>query len=136
MTPKMTSNLWRTTPPTLTAALVILHGRGGEDGTLQGMLDLLGIPYQGSGVLGSALGMNKELSKMLYQQAGLTVSRAIYVNRGETLDLGEIEAEIGLPVVIKPVHEGSSIGITKASTLAELEKGLEAAFLYRPPRSG
>jgi D-alanine-D-alanine ligase len=114
----------------LDAALVIMHGRGGEDGALQGMLDLLGIPYQGSGVLGSALGMNKELSKMLYQQAGLKVSRAIYVNRGEDPDPREIEAELGLPVVIKPVHEGSSIGITKASTLEELEKGLEAAFLY------
>jgi D-alanine-D-alanine ligase len=114
----------------LDAALVIMHGRGGEDGALQGMLDLLGIPYQGSGVLGSALGMNKELSKMLYRQAGLKVSRALYVNRGEDLDTREIEAELGLPVVIKPVHEGSSIGITKASTLEELEKGLEAAFLY------
>jgi D-alanine-D-alanine ligase len=116
--------------PSLDAALVILHGRGGEDGTLQGMLDLLGIPYQGSGVLGSALGMNKELSKMLYQQAGLKVSRALFVNRGEALNPGEIEAEIRLPAVIKPVHEGSSIGITKASTLEELEKGLAAAFLY------
>jgi D-alanine-D-alanine ligase len=114
----------------LDAALVIMHGRGGEDGTLQGMLDLLGIPYQGSGVLGSALGMNKELSKMLYQQAGLTVSRALYVNRGEDLDPREIEAELGLPVVIKPVNEGSSIGITKASTPEELEKGLKDAFLY------
>jgi D-alanine-D-alanine ligase len=114
----------------LDAALVIMHGRGGEDGTLQGMLDLLNIPYQGSGVLGSALGMNKELSKMLYQQAGLKVSRALFLNRGEALDLREIEAELGLPVVIKPVNEGSSIGITKANTLEELEKGLEAAFLY------
>ena len=114
----------------LDAALVILHGRGGEDGTLQGMLDLLGIPYQGSGVLGSALGMNKELSKMLYQQAGLKVSRALYVNRGEELDPRGIQADLGLPVVIKPVNEGSSIGITKANTLDELEKGLEAAFLY------
>jgi D-alanine-D-alanine ligase len=116
--------------PNLDVALVIMHGRGGEDGTLQGMLDLLGLPYQGSGVLGSALAMNKELSKMLYQQAGLKVSRALFVNRGEPLDPREIEAELGLPVVIKPVNEGSSIGITKASTLEELEKGLTAAFLY------
>jgi D-alanine-D-alanine ligase len=114
----------------LDAALVILHGRGGEDGTLQGMLDLLGLPYQGSGVLGSALAMNKELSKMLYQQAGLKVCRAFFVNRGEALDPREIETQLGLPVVIKPVNEGSSIGITKASTLEELEKGLTAAFLY------
>jgi D-alanine-D-alanine ligase len=114
----------------LDAALVIMHGRGGEDGTVQGMLDLLGIPYQGSGVLGSALGMNKELSKMLYQQAGLKVSRALFINRGEALNPREIQAELGLPVVIKPVNEGSSIGITKANTLEELEKGLTDAFRY------
>ena len=112
----------------LDVALVIMHGRGGEDGALQGMLDLLGLPYQGSGVLGSALAMNKELSKMLYQQAGLKVSRALFLNRGEALDLWGIEAQLGLPVVIKPVNEGSSIGITKAGTLEELEKGLAAAF--------
>ncbi len=59
--------------PELDAALIIMHGRGGEDGAMQGLLDLLEIPYQGSGVLGSALAMNKELSKALYQQAGLKV---------------------------------------------------------------
>src|SRR3974390_2508215 len=112
----------------LDVALVIMHGRGGEDGALQGMLDLLGLPYQGSGGLGSALAMNKELSKMLYQQAGLKVSRALFLNRGEALDLRRIEAQLGLPVVIKPVNEGSSIGITKAGTLEELERGLAAAF--------
>jgi D-alanine-D-alanine ligase len=116
--------------PDLDAALVIMHGRGGEDGTLQGMLDLLGIPYQGSGVLGSALGMNKELSKILYQQAGLLVSKALFLTRGEPLHLRDIEAQLGLPVVIKPVNEGSSIGITKANTLEELERGLTDAFRY------
>ena len=116
--------------PDLDVALVIMHGRGGEDGTLQGMLDLLGIPYQGSGVLGSAIGMNKELSKILYQQAGLKVSRAMFFTQEEAPDPREIEARLGLPVVIKPVNEGSSIGITKARTLEELQKGLDAAFPY------
>jgi D-alanine-D-alanine ligase len=116
--------------PELDVALVIMHGRGGEDGTLQGMLDLLELPYQGSGVLGSALGMNKELSKILYQQAGLSVSRALFLTRGEALNLREVEAQLGLPVVIKPVNEGSSIGITKAGTLEELERGLKDAFRY------
>jgi D-alanine-D-alanine ligase len=116
--------------PDLDVALVIMHGRGGEDGTLQGMLDLLGIPYQGSGVLGSALGMNKELSKLLYQRAGLQVSQALFFSRGEAPSAGEIEARLGLPAVIKPVNEGSSIGVTKARTREELQKGLEAAFLY------
>ena len=116
--------------PDLDVALVIMHGRGGEDGTLQGMLDLLGIPYQGSGVLGSALGMNKELSKILYQQAGLKVSRALFFTRGDGPGLKEIENQLGLPAVIKPVNEGSSIGVTKARTPEELQKGLTAAFLY------
>jgi D-alanine-D-alanine ligase len=116
--------------PQLDAALVIMHGRGGEDGTLQGLLDLLGIPYQGSGVLGSALGMNKELSKILYQQAGLKVSRALFFDKGEAPSPEEIEAHLGLPVVIKPVNEGSSIGVAKARSREELEKGLKAAFLY------
>jgi len=116
--------------PDLDVALVIMHGRGGEDGTLQGMLDLLDIPYQGSGVLGSALGMNKELSKLLYQQAGLQVSRAWFFSRDEAPSPEEIEARLGLPVVIKPVNEGSSIGVTKARTREELHKGLEAAFPY------
>jgi D-alanine-D-alanine ligase len=114
----------------LDVALVIMHGRGGEDGSLQGLLDLLGIPYQGSGILGSALGMNKELSKILYQQAGLQVSRALFFNKGEAPSPEQIEARLGLPVVIKPVNEGSSIGVAKARTREELEKGLKAAFLY------
>jgi D-alanine-D-alanine ligase len=116
--------------PDLDVALVIMHGRGGEDGTLQGMLDLLEIPYQGSGVLGSALGMNKELSKLLYQEAGLRVSRALFFTKEEAPSPEEIEARLGLPVVIKPVNEGSSIGVTKARTLEELRQGLDAAFPY------
>jgi D-alanine-D-alanine ligase len=111
-------------------ALVIMHGRGGEDGTVQGLLELLGIPYQGSGVLASALAMNKELSKFLYQQAGLQVPRALIFNRSEAPSPKELEAALGLPVVIKPVNEGSSIGVTNARTLEELEAGLAAAYEY------
>jgi D-alanine-D-alanine ligase len=116
--------------PEIDAALVIMHGRGGEDGSLQGLLDLLDIPYQGSGILGSALGMNKELSKILYQQAGLNVPRAIFFNEAEAPSVQEIEARLGLPAVIKPVNEGSSIGVTIARTPEDLEAGLQAAFAY------
>jgi D-alanine-D-alanine ligase len=116
--------------PDLDVALVIMHGRGGEDGALQGLLDLLEIPYQGSGVLGSALGMNKELSKLLYQQAGLQVSRALFFTRDEAPSPAEIEARLGLPVVIKPVNEGSSIGVAKARTREDLTKGLKVAFSH------
>jgi D-alanine-D-alanine ligase len=112
----------------LDAALIIMHGRGGEDGSLQGLLDLLEIPYQGSRILASALAMNKELSKTIYQQAGLKAPRALVFDRRGTPSPQEIEAALGLPVVIKPVHEGSSIGVSKAGTFESLESGLAAAF--------
>jgi len=112
----------------LDAALIIMHGRGGEDGSLQGLLDLLEIPYQGSGILASALAMNKELSKAIYRQAGLQVPRALIFDRAGAPSPQEIEAALGLPVVIKPVNEGSSIGITKAATPEALSTGLAAAF--------
>ena len=112
----------------LDAALIIMHGRGGEDGSMQGLLDLLEIPYQGSGVLASALAMNKELSKAVYQLAGLRVPAALAFHRHKAPSPTEIKAKLGLPVVIKPVNEGSSIGISKAPTLEALETGLAAAF--------
>jgi D-alanine-D-alanine ligase len=116
--------------PELDVALIIMHGRGGEDGTLQGMLDLLEVPYQGSGVLGSALGMNKELSKILYLQAGLKVPHALVFTQKDAPSAPNIEEVLGLPAVIKPVNEGSSIGITIARSRKELEEGLAAAFKY------
>jgi len=112
----------------LDAALIIMHGRGGEDGSMQGLLDLLEIPYQGSGVLASALAMNKELSKTIYRQAGLKVPRALFFDHAAAPSPREIEAALGLPVVIKPVHEGSSIGISMAGTPEALATGLAAAF--------
>jgi D-alanine-D-alanine ligase len=114
--------------PELDVALIIMHGRGGEDGSMQGLLDLLEIPYQGSGVLASALAMNKELSKMVYQQAGLKVAPALFFDRAQATSPQEIQAALGLPVVIKPVNEGSSIGVSKAGTLETLKTSLEAAF--------
>ncbi len=116
----------------LDVALIIMHGRGGEDGAMQGLLDLLEIPYQGSGVLGSAVAMNKELSKALYQLCGLKVPGALAFNRQKAPSPKEIEARLGLPVVIKPANEGSSIGVTLARDLTELERGLAAAFELDP----
>lgn len=114
----------------LEVALIIMHGRGGEDGTMQGLLDLLGVPYQGSRVLSSALAMNKELSKVLYQLAGLKVPRALAFSQPEAPSPREIEASLGLPVVIKPGTEGSSIGVTIARSHQEIESGLKGAFHY------
>ena len=105
----------------LQVALIIMHGRGGEDGAMQGFLDLLEIPYQGSGVLASALAMNKELSKVLYQMTGLRVPNAMAFSREIAPSPQEIQATLGLPVVIKPATEGSSIGISLGRNPAELK---------------
>jgi D-alanine-D-alanine ligase len=108
-------------------AFILLHGLQGEDGTVQGLLDLLGIPYQGSGVLGSAIAMDKHLSKDLFRQHGLPVADCAYVRPDEKVDLAEIVARLGLPLVVKPVREGSSLGLTIAGTLDELRVGIESA---------
>jgi D-alanine-D-alanine ligase len=114
------------------AALVILHGPYGEDGTVQGLLDLLGIPYQGSGVLGSAVAMNKIASKLLYRQAGLPTPEYMVVRRGEAVDLDAAVAELKLPVVVKPVAGGSSVGITIVRSRADLAAAIETAFAHDP----
>jgi len=108
-------------------AFIILHGVGGEDGTLQGMLDLLRIPYQGSGVLGSAIAMDKDLAKELYKAAGLPVADWVTLAPGEKADAGAIIARLGLPVVVKPVHEGSSLGMSIARDAAALLAGIDRA---------
>ncbi len=108
-------------------AFILLHGPQGEDGTVQGMLELLGIPYQGSGVLGSALAMDKHLSKKLYQQNGLPVAASQIIRDHEQLQPEQLIEQLGLPVVVKPVREGSSLGMTIAHTDKELLAGLEKA---------
>ena len=108
-------------------AFILLHGLQGEDGTVQGLLELLGIPYQGSGVLGSAIAMDKHLSKELFRQHGLPVADCVVVRPGEAIDLEEIVGRLGLPVVVKPVREGSSLGMTIAGTIDALRAGIEAA---------
>lgn len=110
------------------AALIILHGPFGEDGTVQGMLDLLNIPYQGSGVLGSALAMNKLAAKRIYEQAGIPVPNYCVVKRGPLPELGGCVKHLGLPMVVKPVSSGSSIGISIPETEADLKVAVEAAF--------
>jgi D-alanine-D-alanine ligase len=116
--------------PRIDAALVILHGPYGEDGTVQGLLDLLGIPYQGSGVLGSAAAMNKIASKRLYRQAGLPTPDYLVARRGQPIDLDAAAARLNLPLVIKPAAGGSSVGITIVRSRADLAQALEAAFAH------
>jgi D-alanine-D-alanine ligase len=113
-------------------ALIILHGPFGEDGTVQGMLDLLGIPYQGSGVLGSALAMNKLVSKQLYEAVGLPVAPYMVVNgRGEhTVDPQMVADRLGFPVVIKPLSAGSSVGMSIVRSPQALPDAVAAALSF------
>ncbi len=111
-------------------ALIILHGPLGEDGSIQGFLDLSGIPYQCSGVLASALAMNKKLSKLHYKNAGLTIAEDILINSNMKIDPKSIADNIGLPLVIKPLRMGSSFGMSIPHTIKDLDKGLKQAFKY------
>jgi len=110
-------------------AFILLHGPYGEDGTVQGFLDLLNIPYQGSGVLGSALAMHKHLAKIHYRHAGLTVPDWLLLSPGD-LERDEVLARAPLPGVIKPVGQGSSLGMSIARSREELVRGLADAFRY------
>jgi D-alanine-D-alanine ligase len=114
--------------PEIDFAFILLHGLFGEDGTMQGFLDLLEVPYQGSGVLGSAVAMDKHLAKELYKMNGLPVADWEIVEKGDRGDAGLFENRFGLPVVIKPVREGSSLGLTLAKTREEMEEGIEKAL--------
>ena len=107
---------------------IALHGRGGEDGTLQGALDLLAIPYTGSGVLASALAMDKWRSKLVWQASGLPVPDYVVVDAAS--DFAAIEAKLGLPLFVKPSNEGSSIGISKVKLAGGLREAFELASRY------
>ncbi|MEN8190480.1 MAG: D-alanine--D-alanine ligase [Thermodesulfobacteriota bacterium] len=111
-------------------AFILLHGLYGEDGTVQGFLDLLGIPYQGSGVLGSAIAMNKHLSKELYRQNGLPVADWVMARPEDMKSSRRILERLDLPLVIKPACEGSSLGMSIAETEDELMDGITEAFRY------
>ena len=107
---------------------IALHGRGGEDGTLQGALDLLSIPYTGSGVLASALAMDKWRSKLVWQATGLPVPDCVVLDAAS--DFAAVEARLGLPLFVKPANEGSSIGISKVKTAGDLRTAWELAARY------
>ncbi|MFZ5776328.1 MAG: D-alanine--D-alanine ligase family protein [Thermodesulfobacteriota bacterium] len=109
-------------------AFILLHGPFGEDGTVQGMLDLLDIPYQGSGVLGSALAMDKNIAKLLYRNAGLTVAPWEMARPGDVEDPARLLSSLSLPVVVKPVRQGSSLGMSIVKEPAELPAALAKAF--------
>ena len=109
-------------------AFIALHGRYGEDGCVQGLLELMQIPYTGSGVLASALAMHKLYSKQAFAASGILTAPFCCYRRGESVQLTDLP--FGLPLVIKPVQEGSSVGITIVKAENQLAAALELAFLY------
>ncbi len=126
--PKTEINRLVADAPEIDAGLIILHGPFGEDGTVQGLLDLLDIPYQGSGVLGSALAMNKIAAKKLYEKSGLPVPPYIARNRSEEVDPEKIANKLGIPLVVKPVQGGSSIGMSIVKSTETLKHAVDIAF--------
>jgi D-alanine-D-alanine ligase len=109
---------------------IALHGRYGEDGTIQGALELMDIPYTGSGVMASSVGMDKWRTKLLWRSAGIGTPEFILVNEGS--DFAAIEQQLGLPLFVKPVNEGSSIGISKVKEVGHLEAAYQLAAKSDP----
>jgi len=104
---------------------IALHGRGGEDGTLQGALEVLGIPYTGSGVMGSAIGMDKWRTKMIWLANGLPTPRYRILSGKD--DWKEVARELGLPLIVKPASEGSTLGLSRVKSAGELPAAYELA---------
>ncbi|MDD5296681.1 MAG: D-alanine--D-alanine ligase [Rhodocyclaceae bacterium] len=109
---------------------IALHGRGGEDGTVQGALEILGIPYTGSGVMASAIAMDKWRTKMIWLSAGLPTPRYRILERD--MDWNAVVRDLGLPLFVKPAREGSSVGATKVVAAWELAGAFEAAVEHDP----
>lgn len=104
---------------------IALHGRYGEDGTVQGALELMGIPYTGSGVMASSIAMDKWRTKMIWQAAGLSIPDFMMLN--EQSDWDAVVKRLGLPLFVKPANEGSSVGISKVKQVGELKAAYEEA---------
>lgn len=109
-------------------AFIVLHGRGGEDGTMQGLLECAGIPYTGSGVLASALAMDKLRTKQVWQSLGLPTPRHAVL--ATVADCEKAASELGFPLIVKPAHEGSSIGMAKVDSVAALVEAWQSAAQF------
>lgn len=109
-------------------AFIVLHGRGGEDGSMQGLLECAGIPYTGSGILASALAMDKLRTKQVWQSLGLSTPRHAVLASAE--DCRRAAAELGFPLIVKPAHEGSSIGMAKVTDVEALIAAWQDAAGY------
>ncbi len=119
-------------PAGIDVAFPVLHGTNGEDGTVQGMLTLLGIPYVGPNVLGSAIGMDKDACKRLLRDAGIPIAgfRAFRSHERASIDFHKLTTELSLPFFVKPANAGSSVGVHKIKTEADFLPAVDDAFLY------
>ena len=113
---------------------IALHGRHGEDGTVQGALELLGIPYTGSGVMASAVAMDKVMTKRIWASEGLPTPRYVWLDAGQQ-DLEHVRRvpdDLGLPLIVKPPREGSSIGVTKVADCSQMQDAVRLSARYDP----
>lgn len=108
----------------------ILHGPFGEDGTVQGLLKLAGVPFVGAGILGSSVGMDKDVMKRLMRDAGIPIARFLVFRQGDAFDFEAVSQEIGLPFFVKPANLGSSVGVHKVTDQASFEHAVEDALGY------
>ncbi len=122
------NDLWHLKREGFERAFIALHGRYGEDGTVQGALETLGIPYTGSGVMASALAMDKWRTKLVWLSTGIPTPR--YALLEADSDLDAIVADLGLPLIVKPAHEGSTLGLTKVTKAGELKAAWEEAVKF------
>src|SRR4051812_21117511 len=104
---------------------IALHGRNGEDGTVQGALEIMGIPYTGSGVMASALCIDKLRTKLIWLASGIPTPRHVVLSADS--DWAAVAKDLGLPLIVKPAHEGSSIGLTKVTSMEKIEPAYELA---------
>ena len=113
---------------------IALHGRHGEDGTVQGALELMGIPYTGSGVMASAIAMDKHMTKRIWVAEGLSTPASVWLTPSQQTAqaLADVPAQLGLPLIVKPPHEGSSIGVSKVTQADQLPAAVKLATGYDP----
>jgi D-alanine-D-alanine ligase len=124
--------LWELKRDGFARCFVALHGRHGEDGTVQGALELLGIPYTGSGVMASSMAMDKIMTKRLWLADGLPTPRYVKLKKDELVlqRLRTVPDELGLPLIVKPPHEGSSVGVTKVMGYSDMQEAAALAAQY------
>ena len=115
---------------TVNAVFPVLHGPNGEDGSVQGLLKILNLPFVGPGVLGSAVGMDKEIMKRLLREAGIKIGDYLVARYGDYPDFEIVESTLGLPVYIKPANMGSSVGISKVSIESQYKKAIHLAYEF------